>query len=91
MTTFMKIEAVIYFVLKLFGYAIGILGVFGIFGFEGSLKCDTITIAQFLMYELHAFLLIGLSFVVYIIREIIREDFIRRNRILRRKAKLSCK
>lgn len=87
MTTFMKIEAVTYLILRVFNYVIGFLGAFGILGFVGSYECDTITTAQFFIYEFHAIMLIGLAFVVYYVRECIREDFIRRNRIINRRLK----
>lgn len=87
MTTFMKIEAITYCVLKVINYIMGFVGAFGILGAVGSLECDTITFAQFWLYELCAFGLIGLTIVVYYIRECIREDFLRRNRILNRTSK----
>jgi uncharacterized membrane protein len=82
----MKIEAITYYILKAFGYIIGFLGVLGVFGFAGSLECDTITIAQFIGYEFHAFCLIGLSFIVYILREMILDDCRLRYRAMKRKA-----
>ena len=88
MTTFMKIEAITYYILRVFGYAFGILGALGVFGFVGSYECDTITTLQFFMYELHAFMLIGLSFIVYIIRELILDDCrVRYRRMKRREAR----
>lgn len=87
MTTFMKIEAVTYFVLKVIGYLAGFIGAFAILGFTGACDRGHITLAQYIIYELQAFCLIGLSFIVYIIRERIKEDVIRRGRAMRRRAK----
>lgn len=84
MTTFMKIEAVIYYVLKVLGYICGFVGVFGVLGFVGSLECDRITIAQCIVYEIHAFCLIGASYLLYYIRVLIEEDFTDRCRLLHR-------
>ena len=85
MTTFMKIEVIIYYLLRVFGYICGFLGAFGVIGVAGSLECDTITIAQFWMYEIHSFMLIGVCYIVYYIRECVKEDFQRRERILKRR------
>jgi hypothetical protein len=87
MTTFMKFEAITYLVLRVLGYIAGFAGVFGILGFVGGLEHDNITIAQFWLYEFYSFCLIGFSYIVYYIREYIREDVIRRNRIMKRRAK----
>lgn len=74
MTTFMKIEAITYCILKVVGYAFGIIGAIMVIGATGSLELDTITIGQYFLYEFYAFGLIGLSYIVYIIRELILED-----------------
>lgn len=87
MTTFMKFEAITYLVLRVLGYIAGFVGVFGVLGFVGGLEHDNITIAQFWLYEFYSFCLIGFSYIVYYIREYIREDVIRRNRIMKRRAK----
>lgn len=87
MTTFMKIEAITYYILKLIGYIAGFVGPFMVVGVAGSLEWDTITVAQYWLYEFYAFCLIGLSFVVYYIREFIKEDVQRRYRIMKRRAK----
>ena len=87
MTTFMKIEAITYYILKVFGYFCGFVGVFGVIGFAGSCELGTITIAQFWMYEIHAFFLIALSYVVYYIREAIKEDGRKRYRRMMRATK----
>lgn len=87
MTTFMKFEVITYLVLRVLGYIAGFAGVFGVLGFIGGLECDNITIAQFWLYEFYSFCLIGFSYIVYYIREYIREDVIRRNRIMKRRAK----
>ena len=86
MTTFMKIEAVTYYVLKVIGYIAGFIGVFCILGFVGGLERDTITIAQFWLYEFYAFCLIGLSFAVYYLRELILKDCRKRYIKTKRKA-----
>lgn len=87
MTKFMKFEAIVWYILLLFGYACGILGALGVIGFAGSLEWDRITIPQFWMYEIHAFMLIGISYAVYYIREHIRVDLLRRERIIQRRAR----
>lgn len=80
MTTFMKVEAVIYYILKILGYACGILGFLGVLGFVGSYERDVITTTQFLMYELHAFGLCGISYLLYGLRCLIVDDFVERDR-----------
>lgn len=87
MTTFMKFEVITYLVLRVLGYIAGFAGVFGVLGFIGGLECDNITIAQFWLYEFYSFCLIGFSYIVWYIREYIREVVIRRNRIMKRRAK----
>lgn len=87
MTTFMKFEAIVWYILRIFNYICGFFGAFGVLGFVGSYELDTITTAQFWAYEFHAFCLIALAFVVYYIRECIREDVIRRAKIMKRRAK----
>ena len=88
MTTFMKFEVITYYVLKVFGYACGILGALGVIGFVGGLEHDNITMLQFVMYELHAFMLIGISYLFYYIREAIVNDFAKRDYFMRRRARL---
>lgn len=87
MTTFMKFEVITYLVLRVLGYIAGFAGVFGVLGFIGGLECDNITIAQFWLYEFYSFCLISFSYIVWYIREYVREDVIRRNRIMKRRAK----
>lgn len=87
MTRFMKFEAITYLVLRVLGYIAGFAGVFGVLGFVGGLEHDNITIAQFWLYEFYSFCLIGLSYIVWYIREYIKEDVIRRIRIRKRRAK----
>ena len=87
MTRFMKFEAITYLVLRVLGYIAGFAGVFGVIGVAGGLECDDITIVQFWLYEFYSFCLIGFSYIVWYIRECIREDVIRRNRIMKRRAK----
>lgn len=86
MTTFMKIEAITYFILKVIGYIAGFVGAFMVLGVVGSLELDTITIGQFWLYEFYAFCLIGLSFIVYYLREVIKEDCRMRYHRMKRKA-----
>ena len=83
MTTFMKFEIVTYYVLKVIGYISGICGAFGTIGFVGGLEQGNSTFGEFLTYEFLALGLIGLCFIVYYIRELIREDLYRRDRCLR--------
>lgn len=85
MTRFMKFELVTFYILKVFGYICGILGAYCVIGFVGSLEHDKITCTQFLMYELHSFMLIGISYAVWRIRERIKEDLQKRKQILKRK------
>lgn len=87
MTRFMKFEAIIYLVLRVLGYIAGWAGVLGVLGFVGGLEHDNITIAQFWLYEFYSFCLIGFSYIVWYIREYIKEDVIRRIRIMKRRAK----
>lgn len=87
MTNFMKFELLSFVGLKVFGYFCGILGVIGVIGFAGSLTHDSISIAQFCLFELHAFGLIGLSYVSYMGRELIRKDILKRDRIAARAQK----
>ena len=87
MTRFMKFEVITYLVLRVLGYIAGFVGVFAVIGVVGGLEHDNITIAQFWLYELYSFCLIGFSYIVWYIREYIREDVIRRNRIMKRRAK----
>lgn len=87
MTRFMKFEAITYLVLRVLGYIAGFAGVFGVIGVAGGLECDDITIVQFWLYEFYSFCLIGFSYIVWYIRECIRGDVIRRNRIMKRRAK----
>lgn len=85
MTTFMKIETITYYLLKLIGYIAGFIGPFLVLGYVGGLELDNITIAQFWTGEFCAFGLIGLSFIVYYIREFIKEDVRKRYRIMKKK------
>lgn len=87
MTTFMKVEAVTYYILKVIGYIAGFIGAFGVLGFTGSCELGNITIAQYFLYEFFAFCLIGLSFVVYYLREMILEDCRMRYRRMQRRMK----
>lgn len=91
MTTFMKFEAISFFVLRAFGYLSGILGVLGVIGAAGSYEWATITDWQFFTYELHAFGLIGLSFVLYVLRMILVEDLLERDRCIRCKTRRQCR
>lgn len=86
MTTFMKIEAITYFILRVIGYISGFVGAFMVIGVAGGLEWDTITIGQFWLYEFYAFCLIGLSFAVYYLRELILEDCRVRYRRMKRRA-----
>jgi hypothetical protein len=83
MTTVMKIEVAIYYILKVFGYACGTMGALGILGFVGSYEHNMITTTQFFVYELHAFGLCGLSFLLYGLRALVAEDALERARQLR--------
>ena len=80
MTKFVKFELLSFVGLKVFGYLCGIIGVIGVIGFAGSLTHDSISIAQFCLFELHAFGLIGLSYASYMVRELIRKDILKRDR-----------
>ena len=80
MTKFMKFEILSYCVLKGLVYLCSILGGLGIIGFAGGLQWDRITIAQFLMYEICAFGLIGLAYVLNSFSEFLKVDIIKRDR-----------
>lgn len=85
MTTFMKVEAVTYFILKVLGYIAGPLGAFAVIGLVGGFEGNVITAAQFWVYEFFAFCLIGFSVAVYYVREAIKLDYFKRRRMLRRR------
>lgn len=89
MTTFMKIEAITYLILRVIGYISGFVGAFMVIGVAGGLELDTITIGQYWLYEIYAFCLIGLSYVVYYLRELILEDCRVRYRRMRRRAAMA--
>ena len=74
MTIFMKIEVITYYVLKVIGYIAGFVGPFMVISFTGACELGDITIAQYLLYEIFAFCVIGLSFAVYYLRELILKD-----------------
>jgi hypothetical protein len=74
-------------VLRVLGYIAGFAGVLGVIGVAGGLEWDNITIGQFWLYEFYSFCLIVFSYIVWYIREYIREDIIRRDRIMKRRAK----
>lgn len=80
MTKTMQAEVLSYLVLKVLGYTCGILGAVSILGFAGSLEWGHITMSQCLTYEFYAIGLIGLSYVMYCVRELIRRDFYKRAR-----------
>ena len=82
MAKFMKVEAIAYYALKVLVYLFGFMGMLGFFGFAGSLEHDKITIAQFCLYEIHALGLIGFSYSLYLAGEVVRKDFIKRDRQL---------
>lgn len=85
MTTFMKIETATYFILKFIGYISGFVGAFMVIGVAGNLELDLITIGQFWLHEFCAFCLIGLSFIVYYLREAIKKDYCMRCHRMKRK------
>jgi hypothetical protein len=74
MTTFMKIEVALYYILKVLGYACGIAGLLGVIGIAGSLEQDLITMSQCFVRELLAFGLCGLSFVLFVLRRFLEES-----------------
>ena len=82
MTKIMQNEIRLYWLLKILGYTFGILGIIGIWGFVGSLEKDVITMSQCIVYEFLAFGLIGLSYVMFRVRELIKRDFNRRRRYI---------
>lgn len=84
-TKVMKFETATYFILKVLGYAVGLLGAYGVLGVVGSLECDRITFGQFWLYEFFAACLIGLSILIYILREAVKEDYQTRARWQKRK------
>ena len=74
MTTTMKAKVILYYILKVLGYACGIAGFLGAVGIAGSLEQDMITISQCLVRELLAFGLCGLSFVLFVLRKFLEES-----------------
>lgn len=88
MTKFMKFEAISFFILRALGYICGIVGVLGVFGFAGSFECEVITLNQFVVYELHAFCLIGLSWFLYYVRGLLAHDIFRRERLMKKQSKV---
>ena len=83
MTTFMKLEVVIYFVLKVLGYACGIAGAIGFFGLAGPGESSAaLTAGQFFLYEFFAICLIAFSFGAFFARELIRDDVKRRHYLI---------
>ncbi len=87
MTKVMKFEVVAYYILKVLGYLCGIIGALRVFGCVGSLDCGTMTVGQFVIQELIALGLISLSFVFYVVRNMVEEDFDDRARCLRLRAR----
>lgn len=87
MTKFMKFEVISFFVLRVLGYVCGILGAISVLGYAGSYECEIISTAQFWLYELYAFGLIGMSFVLYYLRMWIAEDVIERERQMKLRAR----
>ena len=88
MTKFMKFEVIAYYILKGFVYLFATLGVLGIIGFAGGLTVDELTILQFCLYEIHAFGLIGFSYAIYLMTEIIKSDVFKRANSIRHKQQL---
>lgn len=89
MTNFMKLEVISFFVLRTLGYACGILGALGMLGIVGALETDSITIAQFWLYELGAIGLALLSASFYYIRMWIAKDLLARDRQLTKAKKVA--
>jgi hypothetical protein len=56
-------------------------------GFVGGYEHGLLEATQLWKYELRALSLLGISWVVYILRQLVLADFIRRSRILRKKAR----
>ena len=82
MTKTMKIEIITYCALKGLVYFCSIFGSLGILGFAGGLQWDRITIAQFLIYEICAFGLLGLAYVLNGFSEFLKLDIVKRDRQL---------
>ena len=80
MTKFMKFEILSYCALRGLVYLCSILGGLGIIGFAGGLQWDRITIAQFWLYEVLAFGLLGLAYVLNNFSEFLKVDIIKRDR-----------
>ena len=68
---------ILYFLMRVFNYVIGFVGVFGVLGVVGGLEHDQITFGQFWLYEFYCVCLIGLTFIVYNIREAYKYRFLR--------------
>lgn len=86
MTTFMKLEVILYFILKVFGYFCGFAGTIGFFGLAGpGENTAALTTGQFFLYEFFAICLIALSFAAFFTRELIRDDVKRRHHLRARR------
>lgn len=86
MTKVMKFEIVTYLILKVLGYASGIVGGFVYIGAAGGLERGTLTFGQFWLYELGAVCALLFCFLAYYVREALKRDCRMRSRKLNRKA-----
>lgn len=85
MTKFMKAEILTYYILKVLIYLTATIGVLSIIGFAGGLTADKMSILQFCLHEIYAFCLIGIAYGMHFVTEVIKKDFIKRDRLLQRK------
>lgn len=85
MTKIMKVEILAYYVLKGLVYLFATVGTLCVIGFAGGLTADKMSILQFCLHEIYAFCLIGLAYGMCFITEVIKKDFIKRDRLLQRK------
>lgn len=70
MRHYMKIlNSIFYIIMRIFNYVLGIVGVIGVIAVVGGLEWDTLSFGQFFLYEFYCLCLIGLTFIVYNIRE----------------------
>jgi hypothetical protein len=76
----MKFKKFIYGLLRFFNYCLGFGGVFGILGTVGAFECDQISFGRFWIQEFIAVCLIGLTFIVYNIRETFKYYYIKERR-----------
>lgn len=72
----MKLRKMVSTIIKAIGLAVGFTGVYLVLNLVGALENDYITCSQFLVYIITAFAVIGLAFIVYIIKKLFDYKYI---------------